>query len=92
MGMDTRYDRPGMLRQRNPEAAFTEGIERSNVETIQGLTDVLFANKEEMAKRTQAQLSDLMANATNSYGRARAVGMTAAEASKMVDRAFQPKK
>ena len=89
MGMDTSHDRPGVLRQRGGEATFTEGAEKLNVHTIQGVMDGLFANKDEMAKRARAQLGDLFANAENSYGRARAVGMTAAEASRVVDRAFK---
>ena len=88
MAFDTSNDRVGMLNQRNPEAKFTEGAEKLNVVNKQGVTDLLFANKDEMRKRSEAQLSDLFSNSDNSYGRARAVGMTAEEASKVVNRAF----
>jgi hypothetical protein len=86
MPIDTSHDRARSLRQRNPEAVFTEGVEKINVNTIQGVMDGLFANKAEMHKRCEAQLGELFAG--KSYGRARAVGMTAAQASRVVDRAF----
>jgi len=89
MGISTIFDRPHELRQRDSAGAFSEGAERANVVTTNAITDGLIARKDEMAKRCEDQLKDLFANAPNSYGRARAVGMTASEAARLVDRAFQ---
>lgn len=87
--MDTSNDRPHELFGRNPEAVFTEGAEKSNVVETQAITDGLFARKEKMAKQCEAQLGDLFANANDSYGHSRVVGLTARQASGMVDRAFK---
>lgn len=89
MPIRTDGDRPNELRQRGVAGAFTEGAERSNVETVQGVMDTLLANKDKMSRQAEQQLGSLFDNAENSYGRARAVGMTAAEASRLVTRAFQ---
>lgn len=76
------------LRQRNPEATLTQEGEQRNVNSIQGVVDDLFANKDKMRAACKAQLGSLFNNTSNSYGRARAVGMTAQEASGLVNRAF----
>lgn len=89
LAFDTSEDPPNGLRQRNPEGVLTEGAERSNVETTNGILDGLFARKGQMQARAKAQLGDLFDNAEGSYGRARAVGMTAEQASRVVDRAFR---
>ena len=87
--MDTSNDSPRGLFGRNPEAVFTEGAEKANVVEKNAITDGLFARKEKMAKQCEAQLGDLFANAKNSYGSSREVGLTAREASRVVDRAFR---
>lgn len=89
MPIMTDEDRPGDLRGRDPAGAFTEGVEQANVDGVQGLVATLFEHKDEMGRRCESQLGDLFANSANSYGRARAVGMTAREASGLVNRAFR---
>lgn len=89
MPINTSWDRPGSLRQRGGEGVFTEGAEESNVQTVNEVLDGLFARKADMAKRCEAQLGDLFANKDESYGRARGAGMPAAEASRLVTRAFR---
>lgn len=88
-GIDTSQDIPGSLRQRSGEATLSSGAEHSNARVINEFTDGLIARKGEMKKRCEAQLSDLFANAKNSYGRNRAVGLPAREASRLIDRAFK---
>lgn len=89
MPIQTDEDRPGMLRQRNPEAVFTEGAEKANIDNQQGLLGTLFARKDEMHRRCEDQLGGLFATSEGSYGRVRAVGMSADEASRIVTRAFK---
>jgi hypothetical protein len=89
MPFSTDEDRPRSLRQRDGHVVFTEGAEQSNVDGVQDLLQTLLEHKDEMGQRCEEQLGDLFANAGNSYGRARAVGMTAREASGLINRAFQ---
>lgn len=89
MPIQTDEDRPGRLRGRDGAAVFTEGAEESNAQVTNGITDVLIDRKDEMKRRCSDQLGDLFANAGDSYGRARAVGMTAREASSVISRAFK---
>jgi len=89
MGINTENDASNPIRQRHVAATLTEGAEQANVDNVQGLMDGLFAHKDEMAKRCESQLGDLFSSAKGSYGRARAVGMTAREASGMVNRVFK---
>ena len=90
-GMDTSQDIEHPLRQRHEAATLSEGAERVNAANINGITDELITRKPEMARRCKEQLGDLFPASTagNSYGRARAVGMTAREASELVTRAFK---
>jgi hypothetical protein len=87
-GIDTSEDTLG-LRQRHGAATLSQGAEQANVENIQGIMDKLIARKPAMAKLCEQQLGELFPGSKNSYGRARAVGMTASEASALVNRAFR---
>lgn len=88
MPIMTDEDRKGELRGRGGEATFTEGAEKSHVENHQGVLDSLFSRKDKMRSMCETQLGSLFANSGDSYGRARNVGMTAREASGVVNRAF----
>lgn len=72
-------------RGRNPEAVSGLATERGNIASGNAVLDGLFARKAEMADRTEKQLSVLFKNP--SYGRNRALGPTAAEASSYLGRA-----
>lgn len=76
--------------QRNPEALLTEGAEQSNLAVTNQMMDDLFARRDEMAKKSYSQLSSLFTNKEH-YGRNTRLGMSAAEASKLVNRAFNGK-
>lgn len=89
MPIMTDEDRPEDLRQRGGAATFTEGVEQANVDNQQGVLGSLFARREKMRSMCESQLGKLFDNADDSYGRARAVGMSAREASGMVNRAFR---
>jgi hypothetical protein len=82
------HDAERPLGQREVDATLSECAERTNLDG-QKVLDDLFSKREEMGNRAEHQLEDLFAHTKDSYGRARAVGMTAAEASKVVNRAFK---
>ena len=89
MGINTENDASNPIRQRHVAATLSEGAEQANVDTMQGTMEGLFARKEIMAKRCESQLRSLFKGGKDSYGRNRAVGMTAREASGMVNRVFK---
>lgn len=84
--IDTREDPSSGLFQRNPEALLTEGAENSNVQITNEMLDGLFSRRDEMAKKSYAQLSSLFTNKEH-YGRNVRLGMSADEASKLITRA-----
>jgi len=86
-GIDTSNDAPAGVFQRRPEALLSEGAEQSNVAITNQLLDDLFGMRDEMSKKSYAQLSDLYTNKEH-YGRNMRLGMSAEEASKLVTRAF----
>ena len=88
MGMNTDGDAPKGLFQRNPEALLSEGAEQSNVAITNQMLDDLFSRRDEMTKKSYAQLSSLYTNKEH-YGRHTRLGMSAGEASKLVSRAFK---
>lgn len=73
------------FRGRDRSAAFSTGVEKANIQSGNAVLDGLFARKAEMADRTEKQLSALFRN--KSYGRNRALGPTADEASSYFERA-----
>ena len=75
------------LFQRSPEALLSEGAEKSNVATTNEMLDGLFSRRDEFSKKAYSQLSSLYTNKQH-YGRNTRLGMSAAEASKLVNRAF----
>ena len=76
------------LFQRNPEALLSEGAEQSNVAITNQMLDGLFSRRDQMAKKSYAQLSSLYTNKSH-YGRNTRLGMSAGESSKLVTRAFK---
>lgn len=88
-GMSTPYDTDKVLRGRSSEGHSSEGVELANVENIQGFLEAAFANKDRMHKQVEAQLRAAYPQAAaKGYGRARAVGVPAKDASDMVLRAL----
>lgn len=77
---------PGLF-QRDPHSLLSEGAERSNVSAANEMLDGLFSRRDEMAKKSYSQLSSLYTNKEH-YGRNTRLGMSAAEASKLVNKAF----
>ena len=88
MGMNTDHDAAKGLFQRNPEALLSEGAEQSNVAITNQMLDDLFSRRDEMSKKAYSQLSSLYTNKEH-YGRNTRLGMSAREASKLVNRAFK---
>ena len=86
-GMNTDEDPPRGVFQRNPEALMSQGVELSSVETSNGVLDGLFSKKDEMARQCKEQLGSLFSS--KGEGRTSRLGMTADEASKVVNRAFK---
>lgn len=68
-----------MYRGRDPEALFSLAAEQGNIDSTNGILDGVLARKSEMARRTEEQIKTLLVNP--SYGRNRALGPTASEAS-----------
>ena len=87
-GIDVSNDAADGLMGRNPEAVWTEGVERAAVDQKQAVMEALFGHSHEMHRRAEEQLGDLFSFSGNSYGRARAIGIPAEQASRLVDRAF----
>jgi len=75
---------------RGEQAHLSEAAEKSNQQTVQGITSALLKNKEKMGRQAESQLKSLFKNTGESYGRARAVGTTAADASDVFARAATP--
>ena len=80
--------KPAGVFQRGPEGQLSEGAEMSNVAVTNKMLDDLFSRRDAMTKRSYSQLSSLYTNKEH-YGRNTRLGMSAAEASKMVSRAFK---
>ena len=88
-GIDISNDSEAPLRQRHTAATLSEGAEHSNVAVTNAMLEELFSHKDEMARRCEKQLKGLFKSP--SYGRNRGLGLSAAEASKLVTRAFSGK-
>lgn len=73
------------FRGRDRSATFSTGVEKANIQSGNAVLDGLIARKAEMADRTEKQISALFKN--KSYGRNRALGPTADEASSYFERA-----
>ena len=86
--MNTDNDPRSELFQRNPEALLSQGSEISNIVNTNQMLDDLFSRRDEMAKRAYSQLDSLYTNKEH-YGRNTRLGMSAAEASKMVNKVFK---
>jgi len=87
--MVTLREKIAGLRGRPSETGtLTEGAELSNASN-NATMDALFENKDKMAALAKKQLSDLFPNSKEPYGRARAVGMSAAEAGRAVKRGLK---
>jgi hypothetical protein len=74
------------LFSRSPSAQLTSGAEKLNVQESNELLDRLFASRDVLATRAYRQLSSQFTNQEH-YGRNVRLGMSAAEASRMVDKA-----
>jgi len=74
--------------QRNPEAMLSQGMELSNVENTNAALSRLFDRKDEMARQSKDQLGSLFSSKDH-YGRQTRLGMSADEASKVINRAFK---
>ena len=68
-----------MVRGRDATARFSAAAEQGHIDNTNGILDGVISRKAEMARRTEEQISTLFVRP--SYGRARAVGLTASEAS-----------
>lgn len=71
---------------RPPTAQLTSAAEQLNVEETNALLDSLFNSRDVLATRAYRQLSNLFTNKDH-YGRNTRLGMSAAEAGRMVSRA-----
>jgi hypothetical protein len=67
------------FRGRDSDALFSRAAEEGNITGNNGVLSQLFAHKDEMARRTEQQLSGLLRNTGS--GRVRNLGPTAAEES-----------
>jgi hypothetical protein len=88
-GMSTPYDTDKVLSGRASTGQFSEGVEQANVDNIQGFLEAAFAQKDRMRSQVEKQLGNAFPRAAaKGYGRARAVGTTARDASDRVLRAL----
>jgi len=71
-----------MYRGRDPVALFSVAAEQDNINGTNGLLDGVISRKSEMSRRTEEQIKTLLVSP--SYGRARALGPTAEEASSVL--------
>ena len=69
------------------EPPFTTSMSDAHIRNVNQVTDELFANKAKMHQAAEKQLNALFD--TPSTGRVRSVGMSAAEASALVNRAYK---
>ena len=88
-GMETPYDTDKTISGRPSIGQSSEGVELGNVENVQALLDAAFSQRARMNGQVKKQLGDAFPQAAKKgYGRAKAVGIPAREASDMVLRAL----
>ena len=75
---------------RGDQGQLSDAAEASNKENVQGIMTALLKNKSKMGSQAESQLKSLFSHTGDSYGRARAVGTTASEASDVFTRATTP--
>ena len=88
-GMDASCDTDQSISGRASTGQFSEGAELANVGNIQGFLEAAFAQKDRMRQQVAKQLGAAFPQAAaKGYGRARAVGIPARDASDRVLRAL----